>query len=161
MFNNIGKKIKVLAKVVCWIGIVLSFAIGLLIMFGASILQDMGLQKLASKGDLFGLLVMVFGTLVSWIGSFYTYGFGELIDTNQELAQSVRNLKNGSVFSTRSNTQYHPAAPVSQNTPKPAAEPVVPIPDSSDEGFCFCPVCNQRQKAGLTKCFRCGSQFVQ
>ena len=105
MFADIGKKIKVLAKVVCWIGIVLSCIVGLLIMFGASILKELGFQGLASKGDFFGLLVIVIGTLASWIGSFFTYGFGEMIDTNQEIALSVRNLENASAYSVRSNPQ--------------------------------------------------------
>ena len=71
MFTNIGKKIKTLAQVICWLGII------------GSVISGFGLM--ATEDDLIGIgvLVMVLGALFSWIGSFFLYGFGELIDQTQ------------------------------------------------------------------------------
>ncbi len=75
MFDNIGSKIKTLAQVVCWIGIIASFIIGLILMG-----QDDGAVFI-------GLLVLIFGSLFSWIGSFITYGFGQLIENSDILVK--------------------------------------------------------------------------
>lgn len=67
MFTRIGSKIKGFAKFTCWVGIIgsviLGFAVG------------------ATSYSPLGLLVALIGSLLSWIGSFTLYGFGELIDT--------------------------------------------------------------------------------
>lgn len=73
MFNNIGSKIKALAKVICWIGII------------ASIIGGIGCIVADEDMILYGLLIAIFGSLFSWIGSFFTYGFGELIDNSSKL----------------------------------------------------------------------------
>ena len=73
MFNNIGGKIKALAKVICWIGIIASVIGGIVLMIHD---EDM---------ILYGILTAVGGALFSWIGSFFTYGFGELIDNTSKL----------------------------------------------------------------------------
>ena len=73
MFDNIGSKIKTLAQVVCWIGIIASFLIGIIL-----ISQD-------EDTALIGFLVLVLGSLFSWIGSFMTYGFGQLIENSDIL----------------------------------------------------------------------------
>ena len=68
MFNNIGGKIKSLAQVVCWIGIICSVISGIAIM--------------ATDEDLAfsGFVIIVIGSLVSWVSSFTLYGFGQLIE---------------------------------------------------------------------------------
>ena len=76
-FENIGSKIKTLAVVLTVVGIVAS------VIFGFFILS-------ANAG--YGLLIMIVGSLISWVSSFFTYGFGELIEKTTEIA---RNTKNG------------------------------------------------------------------
>lgn len=68
MFTNIGGKIKALAKVVAWIGIIGSIIGGIVVMFTRH------------SAGILALLVILSGSLISWIGSFFTYGFGELIE---------------------------------------------------------------------------------
>ena len=80
MFNNIGGKIKALAKVLCWIGIVFSVIGGIAMM----------LSQQADQGVLLGILTIVVGCLVSWIGSFFAYGFGQLIENTDELVRLKR-----------------------------------------------------------------------
>ena len=64
MFDNIGSKIKTLAQVICWIGIIASVIIGFVLM-----VQD-------EDTVFIGILTMIIGSLGSWVGSFMTYGFG-------------------------------------------------------------------------------------
>lgn len=81
MFDNIGSKIKALAKVICWAGIIISLIVGIIM--------------LASGGDVgsgVGVIVMIVGSLGSWIGSFFTYGFGELIEKTTEIAENTKSL---------------------------------------------------------------------
>lgn len=75
MFDNIGGKIKTLAQVVCWIGIIASVIIGFVMMA-----QD-------DDTAFAGILIMVLGSLGSWIGSFMTYGFGQLIENSDILVK--------------------------------------------------------------------------
>lgn len=123
MFKNIGKKIKILAKVVCWIGIIASVIMGLIIMFDAYSLVG-------------GLFAAAVGALSSWIGSFLLYGFGELVDNTSEIAKKL-DMKNESL------TQE---APKSDFLPKydPAAKYKCPeCGEVFSHGAKNCPGCNK------------------
>ena len=74
MFDNIGGKIKILAKILCWLGIIASLTMGIFLMF---VIGD-GYAAL-------GILVTALGPLFSWIGSFITYGLGQLIENSDTL----------------------------------------------------------------------------
>ena len=78
MFSNIGGKIKKLAKVICWIGIAFSLIGGI-----ASISQT------TDQSVLIGIITIVVGSLVSWISSFFTYGFGQLIENTDEIRKNT------------------------------------------------------------------------
>lgn len=71
MFENIGQKIKKMAKVFCWIGII-----------GSVVLAISYFVMSKNNGDfvLTGLIVLFVGCLVSWASNLALYGFGELID---------------------------------------------------------------------------------
>ena len=80
MWSNIGHKIQVLAKVICWIGIVLSVIAGIAIIAGGSAVRSYGYTYNTGSTTLTGILVIVLGALGSWLGSLTLYGFGELIE---------------------------------------------------------------------------------
>ena len=89
MFSNIGGKIKVLAKVLCGIGIILSIISGIAVMAS-------GNNRVAINGTyaiispvIIGIVVIVFGCLMSWIGSFFAYGFGQLIENTDEIRKNT------------------------------------------------------------------------
>ena len=86
MFENIGGKIKVLAQVVCWIGIVVS------VIYGLTIIKTEYITELKALG----FAVMVLGSVLSWIGSFLLYGFGELIEKVTVIAEKMEPKKEGS-----------------------------------------------------------------
>ena len=76
MYNNIGKKIKTLAEIICILGIGGCFITGIVVASTA-------------KNFLLFLLIGIVGSIGCWIGGFFTYGFGELIDTNQAIARHI------------------------------------------------------------------------
>ena len=76
MFDNVGSKIKVFAKVVCWIGIIASIILALVLFVAASGAR----YSMQTTLILSGFAVIIVGSLLSWLGSLFTYGFGELIE---------------------------------------------------------------------------------
>lgn len=79
MFDNIGDKIKGLAIFVTIVGCVVSliFAISY---WNASHFWD-------------GFLIFICGPLLSWVGSFVLYGFGELIEKTNRIEESNRKIQ--------------------------------------------------------------------
>jgi len=78
MYDNIGGKIKGLAKA-SFIVVAIAEAIT-------------GIALMATDGDLilYGFLVMVVGPIVAWVSSWLLYGFGELIDKASEIERNTR-----------------------------------------------------------------------
>ena len=90
MFDNIGGKIKEVAKFNCWIGIIASVIGGIVIIST--------LYQLA----IIGFLIIAFGSLLSWVGSFLMYGIGEMVensDIRTELAvkESMERKENNKI----------------------------------------------------------------
>ncbi len=81
MFEDIGGKIKGLAKVFCWLGII------------ASVITGIALMVTDEDLILAGLLSMVVGSFASWISTWLLYGFGEIIDKLYEIEANTHNDK--------------------------------------------------------------------
>ena len=80
MFKNMGKKIKWMSKILCWLGIAASVLVA--VSFWA---QHRSYNPTIGTG----FIVLFAGCFVSWIGSFFSYGFGELVDyACQELSRN-------------------------------------------------------------------------
>ena len=75
LFSNIGGKIKGVAQVVCWGGIILSVLAGIILLAAGD------------EAVLLGLLTAVVGGVSSWVTSLFLYGFGELIDKVTEISK--------------------------------------------------------------------------
>ncbi len=84
MFANIGKKIKLTAKIACWITMATSF-IGGISWFIYNCVE--GEDELI----LVSLIVPIVAPFLCWIGSFVMYGFGELIEKSTEIAENTKN----------------------------------------------------------------------
>lgn len=83
MFDNIGGKIKTLAKVICWIGIALSIVLGLILLIAISTYSPL-------LGIAVAIPVALLGAVLSWIASFTLYGYGELIELTAKIEQNTR-----------------------------------------------------------------------
>lgn len=75
MFNNIGGKIKIVAMTLCIIESVISAILGLVL-----IVVDK--STIAT-----GILLIIVGPLLAWLGSFLLYGFGQLIENSDILVR--------------------------------------------------------------------------
>ncbi|MBR4425575.1 MAG: hypothetical protein IKS66_06490 [Oscillospiraceae bacterium] len=84
MFDNIGGKIKALAKIICYIGIGIAVITGIVLMATLGDVLDSGFLAF-----LVGLVAIALGILAAWVGSFVLYGYGELIDSNMKIAENT------------------------------------------------------------------------
>lgn len=84
MFDNIGAKIKMLAKVQCWIGIAVSVIGGLVLAFVLSYYSS------GPFGFLIGFPVAVLGSILSWAGSLTLCGFGQLVINSDIMTEQSR-----------------------------------------------------------------------
>ena len=79
LYNNIGKKIKILAFCSFIVGAILSVVFGLYYMF----------QNNGEYDQLTGFMLLVFGPAVAWVNSCLLYGFGELVEHTQYIAANT------------------------------------------------------------------------
>lgn len=156
MHENIGGTIKKLAVAVCWIGILVCF-IGAIILWYSSLSVQ-------------GCILLVVGSLCSWVSSLFTYGFGELIEkvdtTHKELVCQNDLLSNLAISFKVDNTTaselYSTGAPIEHNFPpetnvqKPAQRAII-----IDSQSVQCPVCGCTQNSNRNVCWDCGTPFVQ
>ena len=68
MFSNIGGKIKVATKVLCWLLIALFVIMGIALLVSGTVLN--------------GIILLIAGPLTVWVSSFVLYGFGELVENS-------------------------------------------------------------------------------
>ena len=80
MFNNIGKKIKKLAQFGCWVGIICCIITGIVFLI---------LTSVQSEFVIFGLLVLILGPILMWIGSWVLYSWGDTVDNVQALKEKL------------------------------------------------------------------------
>lgn len=73
MFDNIGGKIKGAASFISVSGII------------ASIIA--GVDLVSKETVIVGLIIIIVGSLFSWVGSFLLYGFGQLVENSDIIAE--------------------------------------------------------------------------
>lgn len=89
MFDNIGRKIKTLAKVLCWIGIAISVISGIAAMLSGNDRITINDNYAVVSPVIIGIVIIIIGCLSSWIGSFFAYGFGQLIENSEEIKKNT------------------------------------------------------------------------
>ena len=151
MFKNIGGKIKVLAVVLCILGMVVSVVLGVIMIAGGCVLANIGRYGGYAYGSagpvaiVAGILIIVVGCLFSWIGSFALYGYGELIVKTTETADNTRAL----VMSMMNQAGGNGPAPVQEDAPGPVPN-IAPGPS-------VCPSCGAVNSPDVNFCVNCGS----
>ena len=94
MYKNIGGKIKWMARIACILGVIVSVIGGLAIMFLGGGISVFGIfRSVAWYMVLLGILVMAAGSFLSWVGSFFIYGIGQLIENSDIIANYYRNKR--------------------------------------------------------------------
>ncbi len=81
MFKNMGKKIKTIAKVICYIGIVICAlsAVGVLIA-GIIFTFTTGFPIILLVSIVGAVLTCIIGAIGCWLSTFMLYSYGELVD---------------------------------------------------------------------------------
>ncbi|OLA93426.1 MAG: hypothetical protein BHW64_06815 [Candidatus Melainabacteria bacterium LEY3_CP_29_8] len=85
MYNNIGNKIKYLAKTAFIVGAIISVIIGILLITA-------GLNGIITP---VGVLILFVGPFISWLSSWLLYGFGELIDKISLIELNLNHVNSG------------------------------------------------------------------
>ena len=88
MFDNIGGKIKSVATAIAIFGIIGSIIIGSIIIAEAN-----DSYYPSAREVLGGLLVMIVGSLSSWVSSFTLYGFGQLIENTDAISSEMESIR--------------------------------------------------------------------
>ncbi len=116
MFDNISEKIKTLAKVICWVGIIFSIYLAI---FSFSKYAEYAEkaeeykyaeEEYEEKSDEYiaqGFTQMIVGPLLSWASCFVLYGFGQLVENSDKLREELCKKKN--------NTQAPAFMPISDD----------------------------------------------
>ncbi len=92
MFSNIGKKIQTLGKIVCWLGIIMFVLLGLMTAVCGYTVSDYGTPADGAAAVVTGILIIVIGSIASWVSSFMMVGFGRLVETNEQIAANTARI---------------------------------------------------------------------
>lgn len=119
------------------------------------------------------LLVLIFGPIVAFVGSWLLYGFGELIektDKNESNTAAILNILNNSHKSNSNAQQTNKAEYTTQHTQKNSENATHanmapkasyhPQKESPTDGTIFCPSCGFEQSQDRIVCFKCGKSLV-
>ena len=102
MFNNIGAKIKGLAKFIFWVLAIISVIAGILIIIqGVGNTHSDSQQKIVAV--IIGIATIVGGIILAWLQNFLLYGFGELVDSNQKILRELQQRSIDQVIEERKN----------------------------------------------------------
>lgn len=112
MYDNVGRSIKSLSKVIAAIGCIICFIWGISQIISAQELADYS-SEMAGVMTTNGFLIMAIGALVSIVASFFMYGFGHIIECvqnienklcgNDRLQEEIANLKQEALRNQYSN----------------------------------------------------------
>lgn len=150
MYNNIGSKIKGLAKVMAVIQAALFIIVGIRMIKNS--------RLLGTDGVLIGVGFIVLGPVVAWASSLLLYGLGELIETNIDIRNRMCMSNHFFVGNAGGAT---PPAPHQVTTPHPPvpSQAVAPqqAPVQDQAAPTYCKVCGKPWVSGAQTCLGCGA----
>lgn len=189
MFTNPGGKIKSYAKVLFWIGVVISVLIGVFVIgssFTVAAYSYNGSFGTILGGIIFGLFIVAIGILISWISVLVLYAFGVLVENSDELVRLNGGTPSGNkkapkierpqhVQQTYVSAQPKTEEPVKQEAPapqekqedvtelteKPAAETTEAqvAEPTTDDTKKTCPNCGTEVAPDAHFCKTCGTKL--
>lgn len=189
MFRNPGGKIKSYAKVLFWVGVVISIIIGVIEIgssFVAAAYSYHGSFGTILLGILGGILTVAIGTLISWLAVLTLYAFGTLVENSDELVRLNGGIPSGDktaekievpekVHQSLHNIQTEPVvkATPEKQTEEPAEVVDAPAEETStvDEKTVeeenaetemnekVCPNCGEHAEKDAHFCRKCGTKL--
>ncbi len=150
MYSNIGKKIQKLAAACAILGMIASIAIGAVLIK----MSDGGYYFGTNETLLtIGIVVIVLGSLLSWVLSFVLYGFGRLVENSDIIARQYRGESDGTYQSAE---PVQPMSQVLRNAMDKGAIAAKAIYDKSGEF-----IDSQAQKAEARRANNAAQQTTQ
>lgn len=139
MYKNIGKKLKGLASIVGLGGSGLSLLIGIIIAFtacsGGGRGYYQGYSEDVGKGVMWFFIFLGIA-VVCFISSWFLYGFGQLIESTQNIENRLLGKPVENYY------PYKPNAPINNNS-----------------NAKICPKCNAVNENGSSFCINCGNKI--
>lgn len=90
LFRNIGKKIKLLTKVIFWIGVAISVIAAIVLFVLALLPQYLPLSQEFAKA---GIKCLIGGPITMWVFCAFLYAFGELVDNTSEIKDRLSKMQ--------------------------------------------------------------------
>ena len=151
MFENVGSKVKALAVIVLFLGIISSI-IGAIIIWASRI----------EGAFLRGLLTLALGCFGSWLGTVVTYAIGqaaESAETNEgrikTLQDKIDQLQRGMNNTAQTGGSQAPAAP--SIAPRTGGRSDLHAAVSKNEKWWTCKKCGHTNKSSQLYCEECGT----
>ncbi len=89
MFENASRKLKIWAKVVAYGGIALSVIFGIIMIAGGN---SINLYGYGSRIGGMGVLVIIAGSLASWITALFIYNFADIAEQAAAMRTAIDNM---------------------------------------------------------------------
>lgn len=143
MYDDIGMKIKGLAKIMFYLESILIMIIALPIAYEADAL-------------LLGIIIVIIGMILAWISTFLLYGFGELIDKACDIERNTSKLYKPTQEEKERLKQMRKAE---INMKKGIATNI----KLDENGVSYCPACSKKlyfmSGMEITECPHCGCKI--
>ena len=159
MFDNIGGKIKNLAVAICVFGMIASLVFAI-VLWSHHDEYEYATRTYSNTIGV-GIAVLVGGAIGSWVGSFFMYGFGELIEEttrnrqiNEEILRAL--IKRNSEPNAEKKGNDVPVA-FSNNTSTRSLSQVAPLRAGVGSSGWTCKKCGTRNGNYDISCKDCGN----
>lgn len=86
-FDNVGSKLQSFAKIIFWINVIIGICAALYSLFYA-------IQVKSFFPVLIALLCLVAGFIIGWLSSVFIYGYGRMIECQEEMVEELQDIKN-------------------------------------------------------------------
>ncbi len=183
LFERSGEKMKAIAKFACLAGIIVSGIAGLaLIVYGIILTGTSGTQGAVVWFIAGGIILLLIGSAVSWLGSLAYYALGQITENSEirtriamDNAKETQNQKKNEMKAAKEQSAVHANAIFDKKTaasfePYEGQEETQSEMDHDPEktnvivlinGQERCKECGTIQKSGRTVCWKCGVRFVR
>ena len=94
MFEDSGNKLKTLAKITLALCVLVFVVIGILLISAGLQINDS--YSTRGQGTIFiyaGVISLILGPILSWVGCVFIYAFGSLVDNNDTLVGKIANME--------------------------------------------------------------------
>lgn len=135
MFRNPGEKVKGFAEIICILGIIASIITGLVMISNGAQAYRGGEAMITT-----GVIVMIAGSLASWLSALGLYAFGQLVVRVESIDRRLANI----------DAMTNPVS-----DPPLTSTPMGPASEELDGNQWRCPECGEINPQTAAYCHKC------